>query len=65
MHGENQTYHIVWHMVILLAHDPRDADLLLVGHVGAPVDVLRRRLVVVQLAHDVSVLVLNLGRQDY
>jgi len=52
-------------MVVLLAHDPRDANLLPVGHVGAPVDVLRRRLVVVQLAHDVAVLVLNLGRQDY
>ena len=52
-------------MVVLLAHDPRDANLLPVGHVGAPVDVLRRRLVVVQLAHDVAVLVLNLlGRQD-
>lgn len=46
--------------MVLLAHDPRHAHVLLVGHGGAPVDVLGRRLVVVELVHDVPVLVLDL-----
>lgn len=50
----------MWHIVILLAHDPRDTDLLLIRHVRAPVDVLRGRLVVLELSHDVSILVLDL-----
>lgn len=54
----------MWHIVILLTHDPRDANLLLVGHVGAPVDVLRGGLVVVQLSHDVPVLILDLVSQN-
>lgn len=50
----------MWHIVILLAHDPRDTDLLLIRHVRAPVDVLRGRLVVLELSHDVSIFVLDL-----
>lgn len=50
----------MWHIFVLLAHDPGDTNLLLISHVGAPVDVLRGRLVILQFAHDVSVLVLDL-----
>ena len=56
-----EAYHAGRHIFVLLAHDPRDADVLFVRHGSAPVDVLWGRFGIFQLDHNVSILVLDLA----
>ena len=47
-----------------MAHNPRHADVLVVGHLRAPVDVLAGGLLVVETALHVPVLVLDLQIEE-